>query len=170
MAEPLFTLSDVSYSYPGGVSALSGLTLNVIRGDRTAVIGANGTGKSTLLTLLDALVFPDKGAATAFGEPLTAHAMADAARQRRFRQSVGFVFQNPEIQLFCSTVREDIAFGPLQLGIEKDEVRRRIDAVVERMHLGRLLDRSPHQLSVGEKKKVAIASVLVMEPDVLLLD
>jgi cobalt/nickel transport system ATP-binding protein len=170
MAEPLFDLKDVFYSYPGGLAALADLTLSINAGERVAVIGANGTGKSTLLTLLDALIFAERGALTAFGEALTERSLSDALRQREFRRKVGFVFQNPDVQLFCPTVREDIIFGPLQLGVEAGEVRRRLDAVVERMRIGHLLERSPHQLSIGEKKKAAIASVLAMDPQVLLLD
>lgn len=170
MAEPLYKLTGVSYSYPGAIPALGGLDLEINRGDRVAIIGANGTGKSTLLTLLDALIFADKGAVLMEGNPLTERAMNDAAYQRLFRSRVGFVFQNPDVQLFCPTVREDILFGPLQLGCKKEDILRLFDAIVDRMHIGHLLDRSPHQLSIGEKKKVSIASVLIMEPEVLLLD
>lgn len=170
MAEPLYTLKGVSYSYSGTIPALRELSLEIARGDRVAVIGANGTGKSTLLAVLDALLFADTGTVDAFGKRLTERTMNDAAFQKRFRSKVGYVFQNPEIQLFCPTVREDIVFGPLQLGVTKDEIKNRFDAVVERMHIGHLVERSPHQLSIGEKKKIAIASVLIIEPEVLLLD
>jgi cobalt/nickel transport system ATP-binding protein len=170
MAEQIYSLTDVFYSYPGGIPALCGCSLSINKGDRIAIIGANGTGKSTLLTMLDALIFADKGMVTAFGNEMTEKGMNDAGTQRRFRTRVGFVFQNPDVQLFCPTVKEDILFGPLQFCMPDDEVRRRFDDVVHRMRLGNLLERSPHQLSIGEKKKAAIASVLVIEPDVLLLD
>jgi cobalt/nickel transport system ATP-binding protein len=170
MAEPVFSLKDVYYSYPGGIVAINGLTLDINKGERAAVIGANGTGKSTLLMLLDALLFADKGAVSAFGKNLTDKSMRDPLVQREFRGRVGFVFQNPDIQLFCPTVREDIVFGPLQLGVDHAEIRRRLDAVVEKLRIAHLLERSPHQLSIGEKKKAAIASTLIMEPEVLLLD
>lgn len=170
MAEPLYTLTDVTYSYPGSIPALTGLNLAVNKGDRVAVIGANGTGKSTLLTLLDALLFADSGTVQMEEKPLTERSMNDAAFQKQFRRRVGFVFQNPDVQLFCPTVREDILFGPLQLDTDKKELPRRLEAIVDRMRIGHLLDRSPHQLSIGEKKKVSIASVLIMEPEVLLLD
>jgi cobalt/nickel transport system ATP-binding protein len=120
--------------------------------------------------MLDALIFPDKGEFRAFGKQLTEKAMNDASLQRFFRSKVGFVFQNPDIQLFCSTVKDDIVFGPLQLGVPKDEIQTRLEKVVECLKIGHLLERSPHNLSLGEKKKAAIASVLVMEPEVLLLD
>ena len=170
MDEPVFSLIGVDYSYPGNIPALRGVSLSIAKGERVAVIGANGTGKSTLLALLDALIFPAAGTAHALGRELTERAMADAATQRTFRNAVGFVFQNPDVQLFCPTVKEDVLFGPLQLGVDKDEIIRRFDSVVESMRLGPLLERSPHQLSIGEKKKAAIASVLIIEPQVLLLD
>jgi cobalt/nickel transport system ATP-binding protein len=170
MAEPVYTLDRVSFSYPGEISALREISLSIDKGERTAVIGANGTGKSTLLGLLDALIFPQTGTVRFKNEEITDRRMNDAGVQRSFRKSVGFVFQNPDIQLFCPTVAEDILFGPLQLGVPKREVQQRFDRVVSLMRLSHLTGRSPHQLSTGEKKKVAIASVLVIEPEVLLLD
>jgi cobalt/nickel transport system ATP-binding protein len=170
MDEPVFSLTDVAYSYPGAIAALRGVSLSIAKGDRVAVIGANGTGKSTLLTMLDALIFPQAGAMRAFGREITEAAMNEGEFQRFFRKRVGFVFQNPDIQLFCPTVREDVLFGPLQLGIPKDEIERRFAKIVDLLRIGHLLDRSPHQLSIGEKKKAAIASVLIIEPEVLLLD
>jgi cobalt/nickel transport system ATP-binding protein len=170
MAEPVFSLDNVSFSYPGGIPALAGVSLAINKGERTAVIGANGTGKSTLLSLLDALIFPHSGVCVFRGTAVTEKLMNDGAIQRNFRKSVGFVFQNPDIQLFCPTVIEDILFGPLQLGIQREEIRKRLDRAAEILKLTPLLDRPPHALSIGEKKKVALASVLVMEPDVLLLD
>jgi cobalt/nickel transport system ATP-binding protein len=170
MDQPIFSLTDVDYSYPGNIPALRNVSLSIAKGQRVAIIGANGTGKSTLLTMLDALIFPSSGTITALGKTLTEKTMADAAVQQNFRSTVGFVFQNPDIQLFCPTVKEDILFGPLQLGVAKEEIMRRFDSIVECMRLSPLLERSPHQLSIGEKKKAAIASMLIIEPQVLLLD
>lgn len=170
MAEPVFSLKNVGYSYPGDIVAIKDLTLDINKGERAAIIGANGTGKSTLLTLLDALIFPNSGSITAFGKEITERALRDAETQRDFRKRVGFVFQNPDVQLFCPTVQEDIVFGPLQLGVDPAEIRKRLGAIAEKIRISHLLDRSPHQLSIGEKKKAAIASVLIMEPEVLLLD
>jgi cobalt/nickel transport system ATP-binding protein len=170
MDEPVFSLRDVEYSYPGHFAALSGVSLDIYKAQRAAIIGANGTGKSTLLTLLDSLIFANKGTVTAFGRRLTEKSMRDPLVQREFRRRVGFVFQNPDVQLFCPTVREDIVFGPLQLGMDHADIRRRLDAVAEKLRIAHLLERSPHQLSIGEKKKAAIASTLIMEPEVLLLD
>lgn len=170
MSEPLYTLSGVSFSYPGKIPVLRDLDLIIGKGERIALIGANGTGKSTLLGILDALQFPSKGSVRVLAKDLSERTMNDAAFQRLFRSKIGFVFQNPDVQLFCPTVREDIIFGPLQLGVDKNEIRQRLCAVTERLRLGDLLDRSPFQLSIGEKKKVSIASVLAIDPEVLLLD
>jgi cobalt/nickel transport system ATP-binding protein len=170
MDEPVFSLNNVAYSYPGHIAALSGVSLVIHKGERAAIIGANGTGKSTLLAMLDALIFANKGTVLAFGNECTETSLRDPLVQRDFRRRVGFVFQNPEVQLFCPTVREDIVFGPLQLGVEHGEIRRRLDAVVEKLRIAHLLERSPHQLSIGEKKKAAIASTLIMDAEVLLLD
>jgi cobalt/nickel transport system ATP-binding protein len=170
MANALFELSRVHYSYLGKIPALCGVDLTIEKGSRVAVIGANGTGKSTLLAMLDALVFPDEGVVQAFGEVLTERVLNDVAFSRAFRSRVGFVFQNPDVQLFCPTVREDIIFGPLQLGVSPVEVESRLDALARDFKIAHLLERSPHQLSIGEKRKVAIASVLAVKPEVLLLD
>jgi len=170
MANTLFELNQVDYSYLGKIPALCGVDLTIEKGSKVAVIGANGTGKSTLLAMLDALVFPDNGIVKAFGEPLTEKVLNDDAFSRAFRSRVGFVFQNPDVQLFCPTVREDIIFGPLQLGVPPMEVEGRLDAVARDFKISHLLDRAPHQLSIGEKRKVAIASVLAVKPEVLLLD
>lgn len=170
MAQPIFSLKGVSFSYGEGIEALSGLDLSIARGSKVALIGANGTGKSTLLAILDALAFPREGSYEAFGERVTERAMRDPERQRSFRKRVGFVFQNPDAQLFCPSVREDIAFGPLQLGVSREETADRIERVARELRVERLLDRAPHQLSVGEKRKVAIAGVLAIGCDAILLD
>src|SRR5208283_2419268 len=139
-------------------------------GEKIAIIGANGTGKSTLLHLLDGLIFPNRGELKAFGLPLTEDFINDSASSHHFRSKVGLVFQNADIQLFCPTVREDIVFGPLQLGVSDDEVRRRLLKISGMLGVEHLLDRVPYQLSVGEKRKVAIATVFAIDPDVLVLD
>jgi len=170
MTEILFELKDVRYSYLGKFPALCGIDLTVRRGEKIAIIGANGTGKSTLLHLLDGLIFPYQGDLKVFGVPLTEAIINDAQLAHDFRRKVGLVFQNADIQLFCSTVREDIAFGPLQLGISDDEVKKRLQAIARFLGIEHLLDRAPHQLSVGEKRKAAIATVFAIDPDVFILD
>jgi cobalt/nickel transport system ATP-binding protein len=170
MAEPIFELTGVSYAYAAHIPALRSVDLTVEQGSRVALIGANGTGKSTLLSILDALVFPDRGAMRAFGKIIDARSMRDAETQKEFRRKVGFVFQNPDAQLFCPTAREDVAFGPLQLGVSREKTGARVARIAERLRIEGLLDRAPHQLSVGEKRKVAIAGVLAIDCDALLLD
>jgi cobalt/nickel transport system ATP-binding protein len=170
MAKIIFELKEVYYSYLGKIPALSAVDLTVEAGSKVAVIGANGSGKSTLLTMLDALIFPDKGSIRAFGMELKEDIFNDPEFSRSFRSRVGFVFQNPDVQLFCPTVKEDIIFGPLQLGIPQDEIKKRLEKLSEELHIDHLLERQPHQLSIGEKRKIAIASVLAIEPEALLLD
>ncbi|HTK13147.1 MAG TPA: energy-coupling factor ABC transporter ATP-binding protein [Xanthobacteraceae bacterium] len=164
-----FEVSDLHYAYHD-VPALKGLSLTVEKGQRVALLGANGSGKSTLLRLLDALYFADRGTVSAFGEVLSEERMQDDETAYAFRRRVGFVFQNPDVQLFSPTVFDEIAFGPLQLGWSKDEIRRRVAVSLNDFAIAPLKDRSPHRLSGGEKKRVALASVLILDPDVLLLD
>lgn len=171
--ENIFELEKVSYSYPGKFDALKNVSLSIGAGEKISILGANGSGKSTLLTILDALVFPDSGSFTAFGIPVksnTFDTLEDNEYSRFFRKKVGLVFQDADIQLFSSTVFDEIAFGPLQLDLTFDEVKSRTEEVMEMIGITKLRDRAPHTLSGGEKKKVCIASVLSTNPDVLLLD
>jgi cobalt/nickel transport system ATP-binding protein len=166
---PVFDLSNVTYAYQS-VVALEALTCSIRAGRRVVLLGANGSGKSTLLRLLDGLCFPSQGTIRAFGEPLTEAGFQDDAASYRFRRRVGLVFQNPDIQLFNPTVFDELAFGPLQLGWPADRIRRAVEDTIGRFAIGHLKDRAPHRLSGGEKKRVALASVLILEPEVLLLD
>lgn len=166
---PVFAVSDVHYAYCD-TPALSGLSLRVDEGERIALLGANGSGKSTLLRLLAGLYFPSRGRIEAFAEPLDEERLRHDDTAYAFRRRVGLVFQNPDVQLFNPTVFDEIAFGPLQLGWPKDEIRRRVAAVLDEFSIAHLKDRPPHRLSGGEKKRVALASVLAFNPQVLLLD
>ncbi len=165
----LFELAEVSFSYQD-VAAIRSLTLQVPESTRVALVGANGSGKSTLLRLLDGLYFPDAGAVRFRGDAITEGSFASDAFSESFRRRVGLVFQNPDVQLFNPTVFDEVAFGPLQLGWTKADVRSRVADMLERMRLTHVRDRAPQRLSGGEKKRVALASVLVMDPEVLLLD
>ena len=169
-ATPLFECGNVHYAHQGRFPALCGVDLTISKGERIAFLGANGSGKSTLLSLLDGLMFPDRGTIRYQGRELTEATFMDERFSAGFRRSVGLVFQSPDVQLFCPTVREDIAFGPLQLGLDEATVSARVESLVDSLKITHLLDRSPHQLSVGEKRKVAFATVLAIGPDVLLLD
>jgi cobalt/nickel transport system ATP-binding protein len=170
MTAPVFELTGVSYRYHATITALAGIDLRVEAGESVVLLGANGSGKSTLLQLLDGLIFPCAGQVRAFGEELGEERLETDPFRGFFRSRVGFVFQNPEIQLFSPTVAEEAAFGPLQLGLPAAEADARVDDVLAMLGLTGIRERSPLHLSGGEKKKVAIASVLTMNPAVLLLD
>jgi len=165
----LFELLQATYSYEA-LTALNDLSLSLAEGSRVAVLGANGSGKSTLLRLLDGLYFPQKGSVRFRGGELTEDRFADDQFAFSFRRQVGLVFQNPDVQLFNPTVFDEVAFSPLQLRWPKSEVRERVGEILDRMRISHLKDRMPHRLSGGEKKRVALASVLVLDPAVLLLD
>ncbi|MDQ6788937.1 MAG: energy-coupling factor ABC transporter ATP-binding protein [Acidobacteriota bacterium] len=169
VAENVFEVSNVTFRY-NDVVALNDLSVSIEQNKRIAILGANGSGKSTFLRLLDALYFPDKGTISAFGEQLTEEAFQDEEFAFNFRRRVAFVFQNPDVQLFNPTVFDEIAFAPLQLRWSKDEIKKRVGETMEMMEISHLKDRSPHRLSGGEKKRVALASVLILDPQVLLLD
>ena len=165
----VFELTGVSYSYDS-VAALRDVSLSIQAVTRVALLGANGSGKSTLLRLLDALYFPDSGSISFHGQPLDRDRFEDDRFAFDFRRRVGLVFQNPDVQLFNPTVFDEVAFAPLQLRWTKEELIRRVTGMLDVMEIGHLKDRPPHRLSGGEKKRVALASVLVLEPEVLLLD
>ena len=169
-AEAVFNLSQVTFQYPGGSMALDSLDLLVGRGESLGILGANGCGKSTLLEILDGLLFPAWGHYEAFGREITEENLSHEEANRQFRSLVGLVFQRSDVQLFCPTVRDELSFGPLQLDLPKEQVIERIRDVMTLLEIDQLADRAPFSLSGGEKKKVAIGSVLTMNPDVLLLD
>ncbi|MBV8162084.1 MAG: ATP-binding cassette domain-containing protein [Acidimicrobiia bacterium] len=168
--EPLLAAHDLSYAYLERFTALDGVSLRVERGEKVALLGANGCGKSTLLKILDGLLFPDSGRYCAFGVEVTEAHLEDEQFNRGFRSRMGFVFQNSDAQVFSPTVREEVAFGPLNMGMGRDEVEARVADTVAMLGIADLAERAPFQLSGGEKKKVAIASVLAMNPEVLLFD
>jgi cobalt/nickel transport system ATP-binding protein len=166
--EPAFDLHGIRYVYGRRQVALDGIDLRIERGEQVVLLGANGSGKSTLLKLLDGIVAPSGGTMRAMGRDVSA--VAEGHDAFRFHREVGLVFQDPDIQLFSATVRDDVAFGPLQLGLSSEEVRASVDAALAQMEIAHLADRAPFELSGGEKKRAAIASVLSLGPEVLLLD
>jgi len=165
----IFKLDSVTYAYPQGEPVLKDLSLEISAGERLSILGANGCGKSTLLKLLAGLIFPQSGTMTAFGDRIEQNRFGDEF-SKQYHRKVGFIFQDSEVQLFCSTVYEELAFGPLQLGLGRDVVKQRIDELSTMLGIEKLLEKTPFKLSGGEKKKVAIASVLILNPDVLILD
>ena len=166
----VFEVEEVSYAYEGTQTALDKVSFQVQEGESLAILGANGSGKSTLLKILDGLYFPDSGKVRAFGAPLNEAALKDDDFNFSFRRRVGLVFQDTDVQLFSASVLEEVAFAPLQLGITREEVNRRVEQALEDLRILALRHRPPHRLSGGEKRRVALASVLSLDPQVWLLD
>jgi len=166
----LLSADGLSYRYLDRYPALESVSLDVREGESLAVLGANGSGKSTLLKVLAGLVFCQAGTLEAFGEQVSEETLADHAANARFRSRVGLVFQDPAAQLFSATVSEDLQFGCRQLGLDRAETQRRITEVAGMLGIADLLDRSPAHLSLGQAKRAAIGTVLVMSPHVLLFD
>ena len=163
-------LENVSYSYYDKIPALSDVSLDINRGDNIAIVGANGSGKSTLLQIMGGLKHPVTGRFFFGGTEVSESSLRDKGFLKLFRESVGYVFQDSDVQLFCPTVLDELLYGPLQLEISEEEGVKRAFEVMQMLNIEHLKDRPSYMLSGGEKKKVAIASVLTMNPQVLLLD
>jgi cobalt/nickel transport system ATP-binding protein len=156
-------VTDLQFSYPDGHAALHGVSLTMSTGDKAALVGPNGAGKSTLMLHLNGIL-NGPGVIEIGGQRLTRDNLP------AIRAMVGLVFQNPDDQLFSPTVFEDVAFGPLHMGLPEADVRARVDAALEAVKMSAYRDRLSHHLSVGEKKRIAIATVLSMNPSILILD
>jgi cobalt transport protein ATP-binding subunit len=154
----------VRYAYPDGTEALAGVSAAISAGERVAIIGPNGAGKTSLLLLLMGLLEPDGGEVLVSGVPV------NAATAKDVRRRVGLVFQDPDDQLFMTTVQDDVAFGPANYGVRGPELDARVRSALEAVGMWHHHDRAPHHLSVGERRRVALATVLAMEPEVLALD
>ena len=159
------SLQGVRYAYPDGRVALDGVDLEVATGDRVAVLGPNGAGKTTLVLHLNGVLAPQAGRVLVDGLDTTAKADV-----REVRRRVGVVFQDPDDQLFCPTVRQDVGFGPANLGLGPDEVEARVGEALDAVGMAGAADRAPHHLSLGERRRVAVATVLAMRPTTLVLD
>jgi cobalt/nickel transport system ATP-binding protein len=166
----VFEARNLAFDYQGGQPALRDIDLTIGPGEMVAILGANGSGKSTLLKLLDGLYFATGGSLLAFGQPLTEAWLGVEANAFDFRRRVGFVFQDADVQLFSPTVWDEVAFGPLQLGWPASELSDRVQRALSLLRIEKLAQRATYRLSGGERKRVALASVLIMEPEVLLLD
>jgi len=162
----LFELEGVSFTYPGGVTALQEISLAIVEGKKTVFLGANGAGKSTLFWHLNGLLRPREGHIRYRGEVIR----YERAFLRHLRQKVGIVFQDPDRQIFAGTVFQDVSFGPLNLGLRREEVCNCVMEALAMMDILSLRDRPVHLLSHGEKKRVAIAGVLAMHPEVIIFD
>jgi cobalt/nickel transport system ATP-binding protein len=164
MEDPIVSVKDVRFSYPAGVSAIKGVSLEIQQGERVALLGPNGSGKSTLILLIAGLLTPQMGEITVFGEKTT------SKNFQKFRSRIGLVFQDPDDQLFTQSVIEDIEYGPKNLKLPEEDIRARSEHVLAKMGIQHLKNRPPHRLSFGEKKKVSLATALVLKPELLILD
>ena len=162
----MLEVKNLKYSYNKDYQALKGVSLKVERGQMVALLGKNGAGKSTLFLNLNGIYEPDEGKVFIDGEELK----YDKKSLLKFRQKVGIVFQNPDDQIFAPTVEEDVAFGPLNLGLSMEEVQDRVEEALERVGMSGLEKKAPHHLSGGQKKRVAIAGILAMKPEIMVLD
>lgn len=162
--QPLVEVINASYVYPGGIKAVDNISLSVKPGEFIALLGQNGSGKTTLAKLMNGLFKPTQGTVLIKGKDTRKMTVAECAR------IVGYVFQNPEHQIFASTIYEEIAFGPRNLGIPEEDIKQRVEEALRLVDLKKPMDAFPHLLSVGEKHRIAIASILAMEPELLILD
>jgi cobalt transport protein ATP-binding subunit len=164
MNEPIIQVEGLSFRYPDGKLALDNVAFKIATGEKVALVGPNGGGKSTLLLHLNGVLTTPTGKITINGMPLTDDNLG------KIRALVGLVFQNPDDQLFSPRVRQDVAFGPLHMGLPPDEVERRVEQALAAVGIQDFADRISHHLSVGEKKRVALATVLSMDAKILVLD
>ena len=162
----MLEVRNIKYSYNKDYQALKGVSLKIERGQMVALLGKNGAGKSTLFLNLNGIYQPDEGKVFIDGEELK----YDKKSLLKFRQKVGIVFQNPDDQIFAPTVEEDVAFGPLNLGLSMEEVQDRVEEALERVGMSGFEKKAPHHLSGGQKKRVAIAGILAMKPELMVLD
>ncbi len=161
---PIVSVKDVKYNYPAGVNALKSVSLEIGQGERVAILGPNGSGKSTFILLIAGLLMPNQGEIRVFGELTTSKDF------QKFRSRIGLVFQDPDDQLFTPSVIEDIAYGPKNLKLPEEDIKARCEHVLGKMGITHLRNRPPHRLSFGEKKKVSLATALVLKPELLILD
>ncbi|MCE1180626.1 MAG: energy-coupling factor ABC transporter ATP-binding protein [Micrococcales bacterium] len=164
MSFPVLDVQGLAYAYPDGHQALFGVNLHVHQGERVALLGPNGAGKTTLVLHLNGILTAGKGAVAVSGLPVTKDNLLE------IRRRVGIVFQDPDDQLFMPTVRDDVAFGPANLGLRGAELDARVASALEAVGMADFADRPPHHLSFGQRRRVAVATVLAMEPEILVLD
>lgn len=162
--EPALEIVDLVHAYPDGRQALRGVNLTVQRGERLALLGPNGAGKTTVALHLNGVLTPMSGEVRVSGTPVL------PGNLREIRRRVGLVFQDPDDQLFMPTVRADVAFGPANLGLRGADLELRVDRALQSVGLSDLAHRAPHHLSFGERRRAAVATVLAMEPEILVLD
>ncbi|MEY4497235.1 MAG: hypothetical protein RLZZ364_540 [Actinomycetota bacterium] len=167
MSTPSLNISGLAFAYPDGNQALFGVNLTVDKGERVALLGPNGAGKTTLVMHLNGIHAAQRGEVLIAGKKIDA---SDKANLREIRAQVGIVFQDPDDQLFMPTVREDIAFGPYNMGFRGAELDRIVDDALAQVGMSDFAERAPHHLSFGQRRRVAVAGVLAMKPEILVLD
>ncbi len=168
--DEIIGVRGVHYSYYERIPALVDVSLQIRKGRRFAIIGSNGSGKSTLLQILSGLIHPSAGKAFFKGWEVTEETLSDESFLRFFREHVGYVFQDSDVQLFCPTVLDELMYGPIQLGLCEGEALERAFAIMKMLSIEHIQDRPSYMLSGGEKKRVALGSILTMNPEVLLFD
>ena len=164
MSAPSLEVKGLAYAYPDGHQALFGVDLHIHRGERVALLGPNGAGKTTLVLHLNGILTAGAGTVEVAGLAV------EKRNLQEIRRRVGLVFQDPDDQLFLGTVRQDVAFGPANLGVRGEALERRVMDALERVDMAEYADRPPHHLSFGQRRRVAVATVLAMEPEILVLD
>ncbi len=168
--DEIIGVRGVHYSYYERIPALVDVSLQIRKGRRFAIIGSNGSGKSTLLQILSGLIHPSSGNTFFKGREVTEESLKDESFLRLFREHVGYVFQDSDVQLFCPTVLDELLYGPIQLGLSEEEALERAFAIMQMLSIEHIQDRPSYMLSGGEKKRVALGSILTMNPEVLLFD
>jgi len=166
MTKPIIQTGNMCYTYPDGTEALNNINMEIKEGERAAIVGSNGAGKSTLFQHFNGILRPTSGLIKIDGEKIN----YKKNELIKIRNKVGIVFQNPDDQLFAPTVAEDVAFGPMNLGLPIDEVDKRVEESLEMVGMSGLGKKAPHHLSGGQKKRVAIAGILAMKPEIMVLD
>ncbi|MEZ5161828.1 MAG: ABC transporter ATP-binding protein [Marmoricola sp.] len=164
MSTPVLDISGLAYAYPDGHQALFGVNLHVHKGERVALLGPNGAGKTTLVLHLNGILTGGAGSVEVSG------LRVEKTNLKEIRRRVGVVFQDPDDQLFMPTVRDDVAFGPANLGLRGAALDARVRSALEQVGMAEFVDRPPHHLSFGQRRRVAVATVLAMEPEILVLD
>lgn len=164
MSHHIIELKDVCFNYPDGTETLRGISFKIVHGESVGIVGANGAGKSTLLLQMNGYLMPSSGSVTIGDLQL------NKKTRKEIRKKVGVVFQNPDDQLFMPTVFDDVAFGPLNLGLTYEKVQERVIDALETVGCLELKDKPPHHLSSGQKSAIAIASIIAMPPDILVMD
>lgn len=166
---PIINLSHINYNYEE-VSALNDISLEIYAGELIFFTGPNGCGKSTLFKLLNGLIFPTKGEYYFDNKKIDKNTLQDNMFAKNFHKRIGYIFQNPDVQLFNATVYDEIAFGPRQMNLNEEIIHQRINELLIYLNIQHLQDRPPYHLSGGEQKKVALAAILALNPDILMID